>query len=208
MYSENKLTSRQTEILAFLCQFQSKERMAPTYREIANQFGFKSTKAAADHVYALEKKGFIRRHGRLSRGIEIITPLAQTISNTIAVPILGEIPAGIPEQKIEHQNGTISIDASLVEGSGHHRLFALQGKGDSMIDRGIHEGDWVIADADAVPRENDVVIALIDGENTLKTLAGKEKIFYLKAENPDYGDRIPANELIIQGTARAIMRRI
>jgi repressor LexA len=208
MYSEAKLTQRQTEIFNFLCEFKNKEKMAPTYREIADHFGFKSTKAAADHVQALEKKGFIRRHGRRSRGIEIITSLEQTISNAIAVPILGEIPAGIPEQKIEHQTGTISIDESLVEGSRHHRLFALQVKGDSMIGRDIHDGDWVIADADTVPNENDVVVALIDGENTLKTLAKNKNRFYLRVENPDYNDWIPVNELIIQGTARTIIRRI
>ncbi|MGB9498316.1 MAG: transcriptional repressor LexA [Dissulfuribacterales bacterium] len=208
MCSEIKITPRQTEVFDFLCKFQNKEKMAPTYREIANHFGFKSTKAATDHVCALEKKGYLRRHGRRSRGIEIITSLKQTISESIAVPILGVIPAGTPEQKIEHQNGTIAIDASFLEGVSHHRLFALQVKGDSMIGRGIHEGDWVIADADAVPRENDIVVALIDGENTLKTLARKKNNFYLKVENPDYNDWIPVNELIIQGTARTIIRRI
>jgi len=208
MYSDNKLTPRQTEILDFLCEFQGKERVAPTYREIANHFGFKSTKAATDHVCALEKKGYLRRHGRRSRGIEIITSDKQTISESIAVPILGVIPAGTPEQKIEHQDGTIAINVSFLEGVSHHRLFALQVKGDSMIGRGIHEGDWVIADADVVPRENDIVVALIDGENTLKTLASKKNKFYLRVENPDYSDWIPVNELIIQGTAKTIIRRI
>ena len=208
MYSKNKLTSRQAQLLDFLFEFQSKEKMAPTYREIVTHFGFTSTKAAADHVCALEKKGYVRRHGGRSRGIELIMPVQKTDQEGIAVPILGNIPAGIPEQKIEHRHGVITVDASLIGGTEHHRLFALQVKGDSMIDRGIYEGDWVIADADAIPHENDVVIALIDGENTLKTLAGKENNFYLKAENPDYNDWIPVNELIIQGTARAIMRRI
>lgn len=77
-----------------------------------------------------------------------------------------------------------------------------------MIGRGIHDGDWVIADADAVPCENEVVVALIDGENTLKTLAKKKSQIYLKAENQTYEDWFPVNELIIQGTARTIIRQV
>ena len=208
MYSRLKLTKRQSEVFDFLCEFNKNQKMSPTYREIANHFGFKSAKAAADHIRALEKKGFIYRHGRRSRGIEIIFPLEQTSSSTISVPILGDIPAGNPEQKTEHPDRIITIDASLLKGPKHHHFFALKVKGESMIGRGIHDGDWVIADADAVPCENEVVVALIDGENTLKTLAKKKNKIYLKAENSACEDWVPVNELIIQGTARAIIRRI
>ena len=128
MYSESKLTKRQAEIFNFLCEFKSKEKMSPTYREIADHFGFKSAKASADHIRALEKKGFICRHGGRSRGIEILSPFEQQSSNTISVPVLGDVPAGIPEQKIEHQNGTITIDASLIKESKHHRLFCASSK--------------------------------------------------------------------------------
>ena len=77
-----------------------------------------------------------------------------------------------------------------------------------MVDRGICDGDWVVADAEATPRERDVVIALIDGESTLKTLAKQNEHFYLKAENSKYHDWIPVNNLVIQGVAKAILRRI
>lgn len=207
MYSKLKLTKRQSEVFDFLCYFNEKEKMSPTYREIANHFEF-NTKAAADHIRALEKKGFICRHGRRSRGIEIIFPLEKTSSNTISVPVLGDIPAGSPEQITEHHDKIITIDASLIKGPKHHHFFALKVKGDSMIGRGIHDGDWIIADADSVPREDEVVVALIDGQNTLKTLAKKRDQVYLKAENPVCEDWVPVNELIIQGTARAIIRRI
>ncbi|MBA4368853.1 MAG: repressor LexA [Desulfobacterium sp.] len=208
MFSEIKLTIRQTQILDFLFEFQLKERMAPTYREIADHFGFKSTKAAADHVSALEKKGYLRRHGGRSRGIDLITLTRQSDQKVIGVPILGDIPAGTPEQIIEKQNGTFAVDVKLIGNIGHHRLFALQVRGDSMVGRGIHAGDWVIADADAVPHENNLVVALIDGENTLKTLARKERRYYLKAENPDYNDWIPVTELIIQGIVKIAIRQI
>ena len=126
----------------------------------------------------------------------------------IGVPILGDIPAGYPELRDEHRNGTLAVDPAMLGGVAHHRLFALQVKGDSMEERGIFEGDWVVADAEATPREKDVVVALIDGENTLKTLAQKKGIFFLKAESPNHRDWIPVNELVIQGVAKAILRRI
>ena len=89
-----------------------------------------------------------------------------------------------------------------------HRLFALQVTGDSMKGRGIHDGDWVVADTDASPHEGDVVVALIDGENTLKTLAMKKNRYFLKAENPNFPDLIPLGEMVIQGVVRVVLRRM
>jgi repressor LexA len=208
MFSIGNLTTRQAEILEFLHEFRRKERIAPTYREISDYFGFKSTKAAADHVYALEKKGYLRRHSGRSRGIELLNSASQSAPKTISVPILGDIPAGYPELRDEHRNGTLAVDPAMLGGIAHHRLFVLQVKGDSMEDRGICDGDWVVADAEATPRVKDVVVALIDGENTLKTLAKQKGHFFLKAESPNHHDWIPVNELVIQGVAKAIFRRI
>ncbi len=207
MFSIGKLTPRQTEILDFLHEFRRKEKIVPTYREIADNFGFKSTKAATDHVCALEKKGYLRRHSGRSRGIELLSaPLSAP--KAIGVPILGDIPAGYPELRDEHRNGTLAVDPAMLGGVTHHRLFALQVKGDSMEERGICEGDWVVVDSEATPREKDVVVALIDGENTLKTLAKQKGHFFLKAESPNHHDWIPVNELVIQGVAKAILRRM
>ena len=208
MYSVHKLTSRQTEILEFIRAFGQKEVIAPTCREIAAHFKFKSLKAVTDHLAALERKGRIRRHAGLSRGIELLNSSRVENSGTVSVPIVGHIPAGHPEQIDEQQHGTLAVDPSMLPGTARHRLFALRVRGDSMAGRGIHDGDWVVADADSVPRENSVVVALIDGENTLKTFTGKKGKIYLKAENPDYPDRVPADELVIQGVARTVLRRI
>ena len=208
MFSIGNLTPRQTEILDFLYEFRRKEKIVPTYREIADKFGFKSTKAATDHVCALEKKGYLRRHSGRSRGIELLTSTQLSAPKAIGVPILGDIPAGYPELRDEHRNGTLAVDPAMLGGVAHHRLFALQVKGDSMEERGICEGDWVVVDAEAAPREKDVVVALIDGENTLKTLAKQKGHFFLKAESPNHRDWIPVNELVIQGVAKAILRRI
>jgi repressor LexA len=204
----NNLTQRQLEILEFIQDFFRKERVAPTCREIAGHFGFKSPKAVTDHLCALEKKGYIRRYRGRSRGIEVLAIAGPTCPETISVPIMGDIPAGTPEHKTEYRQGSLAVDSTIIEGISNHRLFALQVKGDSMEGRGIHEGDWVIVDADAAPRKNDVVVALIDGENTLKTLAQKKDNYYLKAENPSCPDWTPYEELQIQGVAKAIIRRL
>lgn len=208
MFSMRSLTPRQTEILEFLREFRQEEGSAPTYREIANHFGFKSPKAASDHVCALEKKGYVRRHGGRSRGIELLLSERTSTNATISVPILGNIPAGCPETQTEHCLGTLAIDKEMLGGSVGHRFFALKVNGQSMEGRGIHERDWVVADADASPHEGDVVVALIDGENTLKTLARQKGRFYLKAESPNHSDWIPIDEMVIQGVVKAVLRRI
>lgn len=203
-----KLTLRQTEVLEFLREYYHEARNAPTYREIAGHFGFKSPKAAADHVSALEKKGYVRRRGGRSRGIELVSAERSSGSNTIPVPLLGHISAGFPEMETEHYDRSIAIDKEMLGPSAGHRLFALKVTGNSMKGRGIHDGDWVIADSDASPHEGDVVVALIDGESTLKTLAVVKGGYFLKAENPDYPDLMPLGEMVIQGVVRVVLRRM
>ncbi|MBW1701309.1 MAG: repressor LexA [Deltaproteobacteria bacterium] len=206
MYSYNDLTQRQRNILDFIREIRRQEGGSPTYREIADHFGFKGPKAAVDHVRALEKKGFLRCHGRRSRGIELL--VSEGNSSTISIPILGDIPAGRPNEQIEHEHGKINVDPSILGISADHQLFALAVNGESMGGRAIHDGDWVIADADMQPREGDIVVALIDRESTLKTLAKKKGNYYLKSENPIHQDWLPLDEMIVQGVLRAVLRRL
>ncbi len=208
MYSKNHLTPRQSEMLNFLKEFQSKEGMAPTYREIAARFSFKSIKAASDHISTLEKKGYVRRRGGRSRGIELV-PYENGISATaFSIPVLGNIPAGYPEEQTEIAHGAIAVDQMILGLTKDHRLFAIKVEGKSMEGRGIYSGDWVVVDADDPPHEGNIVVALIDGRNTLKTLARKSESFFLKAENPEYSDLIPVTEMVIQGTVKAVLRRL
>jgi len=208
MYSKKKLTNRQNQVLGFLRDFKRNEGIAPTYREIAGYFGFKSTKAALDHVRALENKGYVRLHGNRSRSIEIVVPESESIGDVVSIPILGAIPAGKPEKKEEHRSDTITIDETILGRSKGHRLFALKVTGESMTGRNICDEDWVIADADAFPNEGEVVVALIDGDTALKTLAKKKRHYYLKSENPNYPDWIPMEEMTVQGVVKALIRRI
>lgn len=192
----------------FLRNFKVKEGIAPTYREISGHFGFKSTKAALDHVRALEKKGFVRLHGNRSRSIEIVSLESDSNGNVVSIPILGEVPAGTPEKKEENRTDTIAVDESIIGNCKGHRLFALKVMGESMIGRNICDGDWVIIDTNTPPKEGEVVVALIDGNTTLKTLAIKKRRFYLKSENPNYPDWIPMEEMTVQGVVKALIRRM
>lgn len=207
MNSTTPLTSRQTEILEYLRNFHSDEGYAPTHREIAVHFGFKSPKAAADHLKALEKKGYVRCHVGRSRGI-VLLPEETTPQTITSVPIIGCIQAGYPDTQTEHSLGTLAIDKQMICGAEGHRLFALKVNGESMKGRGIHDGDWVVADADASAQEGNMVVALMDGNNTLKTLSRRKGQLFLKAENKNYPDCIPINEMVIQGVVKAVLRQI
>jgi repressor LexA len=208
MVSIMKLTEIQTNIYKFIQEYMDKEGCSPTYREIAGRFGYKSPRAAIDHVRALEKKGYLTRRSRLSRGIGIGSAIRETKPSAVSVPILGHIPAGFPDEVTEYLNGTLAVDPEILKGSTGHKLFALRIKGDSMTSRGIYDGDWGVVDAEAAPREGDVVVALIDGENTIKTLSKDKKVYYLKAENSNYPNLTPLGELMIQGVVKAVFRRL
>ncbi|MBN1906563.1 MAG: repressor LexA [Deltaproteobacteria bacterium] len=206
MYSPLNISPKQREVLNFIKDKIREEGASPTYREIAEHFEYKSPKAAVDHVRALEKKGFLRCHRGRSRGIELLISEKKTAVN--AIPILGEINAGHPQKQVANRNADINVDLAIFGIKAEHRLFALTVNGDSMKERAIFSGDWVIADADIQPKEGDIVVALIDGENTLKTLAIKEGNYYLKSENPLFKDYTPFDEMIVQGVAKAVLRRL
>jgi repressor LexA len=208
MYSNRDLTVRQAQVLAFIREYILAEGGSPTYREIAGRFSFRSIKAAADHVGALEKKGYVRRRIGRSRGIELLTPNSIHSLSPIEVPLVGAIRAGCPETQTEHANGTLSVDRAALGSAVDHHLFALEVRGDSMEGRGIHDGDWIVADADVSPHEGDVVVALIDGKNTLKTLAKESKHFFLRAENPSHSNLIPVEEMSVQGVVKTLIRRM
>jgi len=180
----------------------------PTYREIGEYFGFKSPKAATDHVAALEKKGYVRCRVKRSRGIELVHSEAAPDKNMVIAPVIGQIVAGHPQAETEFQRNSLTVDKTILGRSAGHRLFSLLVDGDSMRDCGIYHGDWVVADADTPAREGDVVVALIDGENTLKILAMEQGSYYLKAGNPAYSDLIPFEEMIVQGVVKVVLRRM
>ncbi len=182
-------------------------RPVPTLREIANRFGFRSHRAAACHLEALKRKGFIESEPGKVRALRVVTPLQKLRSRVADIPLFGSIPAGFADERKEEAKGCVTIDIGTLGIKPSPRTFALEVRGDSMIGKHILDGDVVVVEHGQTPRHGDVVAALIDGESTLKTyMADKGKPF-LRAENPRYPKLFPAGELVIQGVMVALIRK-
>lgn len=203
--TSTKLTDRQRELLEYLRQYQREYGVMPSTRDIQRHFGFSSQTAAMSHLRALEKKGVIQRHPNKARAVVFPEDLER--AEIIDVPVYGAIPAGYASHQEQSADGTIAMDLNTLGMGRNARAFALKVRGESMIGANICDGDMVILEAKE-PRPRDIVAALIDGETTLKRFLVKDGQFYLKAENPDFPDLIPATELVIQGVMQALIRQV
>ena len=198
-----QLTSRQQEILEYLRSAQRRTGVMPSTREIQHYFKFASQTAAMSHLRALERKGVIQRLPGKARAV--IFPEELDRAEIVDIPIYGSIAAGMAQDAEPEREGCVSIDVTTIGIPRHARTFALKVRGDSMIDAHICHGDTVILEF-REPRKGDIVAALIDGETTLKRYVIEKGRPFLRAENPDYPDLIPARELIIQGVLVALLR--
>ena len=162
-----ELTDRQQEIFDFIASNIRSRGAPPTIREIMDKFDINSTNGVRTTLAALEKKGHIRRHPRLSRGIELIDSTPDPVSlDTLEIPVLGRVAAGAPILAEEHVETTVHVDRSLIPSSGN--VFALRVQGDSMIEAGILDGDIVVARQQETADRGEIVVALIDDEATVK----------------------------------------
>jgi repressor LexA len=203
----NELTKKQRNILDFIQFAQQKGNPVPTLREIAEHFGFKSSRAAADHLDALKRKGFIESDSGKARSLRIISPLAKLRSRLADIPLFGSIPAGSPETREQEAEGLTTVDEKTLGFTPTRNTFALRVKGDSMIGKHICDGDIVVLEFGAEPRNGQVVAAFVDGQSTLKTFLVKNGKPILRAENPKYRDIIPAEGLTIQGVLKGLIRK-
>ena len=201
------LTKRQQQVLDFIQRTQQAEGIAPSHREIAAHFGFKSPYAASEHLRLIRQKGFLDRTEGKARSLSVVSPLQLLRKRVFDVPIFGSIPAGLPQERSQEAKGCVSIDIGTLNFKPTPRTFALEVRGDSMVGKHIVEGDLVVLEHGATPKPGDVVAALIDGESTLKTFLLRGTKPYLKAENPKYPDILPAHELVIQGVLKLVIRR-
>ena len=176
----------------------------PSTREIQHYFGFASQTAAMSHLRALERKRVILRLPGKARAV--IFPDELDRGEIVDIPIYGHIAAGMAQEVDQDKQGCISIDIAALGLPRHARTFALKVRGDSMIDAHICNGDTVILEF-REPRKGDIVAALIDGETTLKRYLVERGKPFLRAENADFPDLIPAQELVIQGVLIALLRQ-
>jgi repressor LexA len=178
------LTQRQRDILDFISASIVERGFPPTLREIGEHFNIRSTNGVNDHLKALEKKGHLRREDLKSRAMRPVLPdggevvplrrgaLGTGVMEVVAsddmaeVPILGRVAAGQPILAVEQATDTVRIDRVLL---GHHRdVFGLRIVGESMIEDGIFDGDYVFVNKTPTARSGDIVVAMIEGEATVK----------------------------------------
>ena len=194
-----ELTPAQQSVFRFIEERSDNGESPPTYREICERFGYRSPKAATDHVAALERKGLVSRTKSHARGLKLARQAP-------GIPVLGRIAAGHAREAFVATEERLSLDPSAYGIKRPSQAFALRVTGDSMIGRQIFDGDIVLLEHDVIPKHEDIVAALIDQESTLKSFVRKGSKVWLRAENPRYPDLIPAFDLQIQGVARAIIR--
>lgn len=206
------LTERQNEILKFIILNKEKYGYPPSIPEIQENFSFKSPNAVQDHLGALERKGYISRRAHKARGIEVLghaTLNENDKNNAIEIPIVGEISAGKPILAQENIEGNIVIDKSIVKNS--NGIFALRVKGDSMINAGILNGDYVIASQQQDAEQGDIVVALIEDEATVKRFYKEKNKIRLQPENDTMEPIIikpGKNNVRIIGKIKGVIRKI
>jgi len=202
----NDITSRQKELLSFIVKQIREHSLPPSISEMATHLKVKSKNAVAKLLDALESEGFIRTSGK-ARGIEVLKSLGESLQRgLISVPLVGSVQAGSPHLAEENIEEWINLPQSLVK--GRRDVFLLRVRGDSMINAGIFEGDLVIVRPTKDVKNNDIVVALLHDEATVKRFIQIKNRAYLKAENPDYKNIYPKEDWMVQGKVVGVIRNL
>jgi repressor LexA len=193
-----KLTARQQQLLRYIEQVVSTTGVPPSIRQIGAALGIRSTNGVRSHLKALEKKGYIHRSLRTSRGIAMLDRVkrvtTKVLQDAVEVPVLGRVTAGAPILAVENREGQLQLDPSLVRGAD---TFALRVEGDSMIEAGILDGDYVLVRPQQSAENGDIVVALLDEEEvTVKRFYREANGFRLQPENTRMTPiRVPAVQI-------------
>ena len=171
------------------------EKVPPTVREIAGHFGFASPGTVQDYLGILKTKGFINVKKNFYRGIELLAPAC-------GIPLVGRVRAGNPEEAIENVDEFIDVSRLFPR---NNSTFALKVHGDSMAGSGIFEGDLAIVMKQRHAEDNDIVVALVDQQATVKRFKRKLNNVWLQPDNPDY-EPIRGKEFSIMGRVVGIIR--
>lgn len=198
------LTDRQRKILDFIDQKISTHGLPPTLREIGKKFAIASTNGVRTHLDALIRKGYLKREGAISRGLELTRKLASPVSR---VPLVGLVPAGNPIDAAENVEAEFALDKTFLP-SGE--TFSLQVKGDSMHNAGILDGDFVLVAKQETAQKGEIVVAIINGEATVKRYFPEGSRIRLQPENDNYQPIIVdrrSGEFRLAGRVVGLLRR-
>lgn len=199
------LYKRQKEILDFLNKYIAKNGNAPTLTEIAKKLGVKSLATVHEHLQTLEKKGLIKKTSGIVRSIELIDKRIGDVVKGIELPISGFIAAGVPIEPFTDPNATFAVSQNMV--NPKKRSYVLQVKGESMIEDGILDGDFVVIEETNEARDGEIVVAMVDnGIVTLKRYFKEKDRVRLEPANAAM-QPIYAKNVTIQGKVSTVIRR-
>ena len=229
------LTKKQLDLLAFIHKRVQRDGVPPSFDEMKEALDLRSKSGIHRLITALEERGFIRRLAHRARAIEVVKlpdsmgPLpgagfaprvidgdkpdmpppaaAQTVTgSSFDIPVMGRIAAGVPIEAISTMTHSVAVPGNMISGSGDH--YALEVRGDSMIEAGINDGDVVVIRETSVADDGDIVVALVeDHEATLKRFKRKGSSIALEAANPDFETRVfPADSVKVQGRLVGLIR--
>jgi len=226
------LTKKQLDLLEFIHRRVQRDGVPPSFDEMKEALDLRSKSGIHRLITALEERGFIRRLAHRARALEIIklpdamaaktgfTPrvidgdrtdpprraMTVEVADAVELPVMGRIAAGVPIEAISEVSHNVAVPGSMVSGSGHH--YALEVKGDSMIDAGINDGDVVVIREGNTADNGDIVVALVEGlEATLKRFRRKGNAIALEAANPAYETRVFRDDQVkVQGRLVGLIR--
>ncbi|MFN6951810.1 MAG: transcriptional repressor LexA [Albidovulum sp.] len=225
------LTRKQLELLDFIQKRVARDGVPPSFDEMKEALDLRSKSGIHRLITALEERGFIRRLAHRARAIEIVRlpeamerpgftprviagdraaqprgalPVAEALA--LELPVMGRIAAGVPIEAISEVSHHVAVPGSMLSGRGQH--YALEVKGDSMIEAGINDGDIVVIREQSTADNGDIVVALIEGhEATLKRFRRKGGMIALEAANPAYETRVlPEDQVKVQGRLVGLIR--
>ncbi|MGR3501396.1 transcriptional repressor LexA [Pseudaestuariivita sp.] len=227
------LTQKQLDLLEFIHKRVQADGVPPSFDEMKDALDLRSKSGIHRLITALEERGFIRRLAHRARAVEVvrlpeslggkpagftpkvidgdrpdsIPPAAQAVSvEAVALPLVGKIAAGVPIEAVEDRSANVSVPSNMLSGSGAH--YALEVKGDSMIDAGINNGDVVVIRETSTAQDGDIVVALVeDHEATLKRFRRQGAAIALEAANPAFETRVFPSDLVkVQGRLVGLIR--
>ena len=230
------LTRKQLELLDFIRQRMDRDGVPPSFDEMKEALDLRSKSGIHRLITALEERGFIRRLAHRARAIEIVklpeamekpgftprvftpqviegskppAPPPAAIAVEVAaleLPVMGRIAAGVPIEAISEVSHHVAVPASMLSRQGQH--YALEVKGDSMVEAGINDGDIVVIREQSTAENGDIVVALVeDHEATLKRFRRRGSMIALEAANPSYVTRVFPDHLVkVQGKLVGLIR--
>jgi len=202
------LTKRQKEILDYVTQYLELHGYAPSYREIAEAFKLGSVATVAEHVDTLISKGLLRKNENEARSLQLVQPSEEEFdtSRGASLQIMGMIAAGQPIEAISGHAETLEVPPFMV---GRKHSYVLQVRGESMKDAGIMDGDYVVIQEKAEPSRGDMVVALVNGEATLKRYYKEKDHIRLQPENATMEPILvkPGTPFEVQGICIGVIRK-